>query len=248
MRRRRRKRYAWVAPQFWGYARLWSMRMRRRLAVLTRRRPSAPWVRVVSNPRPNLLALLNRILGLPRLALPLAQEAPWCRPLIATRVIRTGAMMTMLVGAEPIPLLDLPLHVAIQWKVALQLAAMYGRPGLDYRSRDVGNGVTNLCMRQMARQALKVIPLIGWLLSGLLSGVSTWLLGNALRRYYEQEHLWEWQGVRRWVGAWRQWRPEDKRREDKRTGGRKESPESEVQGLDRTTRLRHRLKIRAASF
>lgn len=169
-----------------------------------------------AQPAPDLFALLQRILSLrPRLALPLAQEAPWCRSLIAVRVIRSGAMMAMVVGAEPIPLLDLPLQLAIQWKVALQLAAIYGRPGLDYRSREmVGTLLLNLCVRQLAQQALKVIPFIGWLLSGTLSGVSTWLLGAALRRYYEQEQLWDWQGVQQRVGAWRRPRQEDRKQED----------------------------------
>ena len=139
----------------------------------------------------SLLLLVQRILALrPRLAVPLAQEVPGCRVMIAQRVIRTGALMTLLLGSEPIPLLDLPLHVATQWKVALQLAAIYGRPGLDYRSREMaGTVAVNLLVRHLAQQLLKLVPLVGGLLSGLLSGLSTWLLGQALVRHYQEQQV-----------------------------------------------------------
>lgn len=140
---------------------------------------------------PQVIALVRRMLELrPRLAVPLAQEIPACRNLMAQRVIRSGAFTTLLLGSEPIPLLDLPLHVAAQWRVALQLAAIYGRPGLDYRSRELaGTIVVNLVFRHLAQQALKLVPFVGWLLSGLLSGASTWLLGQALVRYYQEERV-----------------------------------------------------------
>jgi hypothetical protein len=34
---------------------------------------------------------------------------------------------------------------------------------------------------------IKLVPMVGWLLSGLLSGVGTWLLGQTLLRFYEEE-------------------------------------------------------------
>lgn len=161
-------------------------------------------------PPQDLLGLVERMLALrPRLALALAQEAPACRRLIAKRVIRTGALVTALVGSEPIPLLDLPLHVAMNWRVALQLATIYGRPGLDYRSREMVGAVTfNLAVRYLAQQALKLLPLFGWLLSGALSGGSTFLLGHTLLRYYEEERLWPtmpslWRGVRQRLNSLR---------------------------------------------
>ncbi|RIK56869.1 MAG: hypothetical protein DCC57_02665 [Chloroflexi bacterium] len=173
--------------------------------------PNAPTT--PATPPQDLLGLVERMLALrPRLALALAQEAPACRRLIAQRVIRTGALVTALVGSEPIPLLDLPLHVAMNWRVALQLATIYGRPGLDYRSREMVGAVTlNLAVRYLAQQALKLLPLFGWLLSGALSGVSTFLLGHTLLRYYEEERLWPtappvWR-VTWWLGGLRlRWR------------------------------------------
>jgi uncharacterized protein (DUF697 family) len=133
--------------------------------------------------------LVKRILALrPRLAIPLAQESPPCRSLIARRIIRSGALVAALVGSEPLPLLDIPLQVAVHWKVILQLAAIYGRPGLDYRSREMlGTVGLNLGVRFLAQQAIKLIPFFGWLASGLLSGCSMALLGHTVLHSYEQD-------------------------------------------------------------
>lgn len=139
----------------------------------------------------DLLRLIERMLLLrPRLAIPLAQEAPFCRRLIANRVIRTGAWMTALVGLEPIPIIDLPLQVALQWKVVLQLAAIYGRPGLDVRSKEMASTVgASVLMRLLTQQLVKLLPLVGWMLSGLVSGLSTLLIGHAFVRMYEYDRV-----------------------------------------------------------
>jgi uncharacterized protein (DUF697 family) len=142
-------------------------------------------------PAADVVALVERMLSArPRLAIPLAQEVPGCRPMIGRRLIRSGMVMTALLGAEPIPLLDLSLQVALNWKVALQLAAVYGQPGLDYRSREmIGTVALNLGLRYLIQQGAKLVPVLGWLVSAGLSGLGTWLLGHALLRYYEGEPL-----------------------------------------------------------
>ncbi len=145
----------------------------------------------VSAPQQELLGLVERILAIrPRLSIVLAQELPFCRSLIAARVIRTGAWITAMVGIEPIPIIDLPLQVALQWKVILQVAAIYGRPGLDVRSKEMASTVgLSVVMRLVTQQLVKLVPVIGWALSGLLSGVSTLLLGHAFLRYYERDQV-----------------------------------------------------------
>ena len=137
----------------------------------------------------DVVTLVERILALrPKLGIPLAQEIPGCRPLIARRTIRSGVVMTTLLGAQPIPLLDLPLQVALNWKMALQLAAIYGHPGLDHRSREmVGTVLWNLLLRYVIQQVLKLAPVVGWAASAALSGAGTWLLGNTLLQLYQVE-------------------------------------------------------------
>lgn len=151
-------------------------------------------------PPADVVALTQRIAALrPRVAVALAQDIAWSRPFLARRIIRTGALLTALVSAQPIPLLDLPFQVALQWKVALQLAAIYGRPGLDYRSREMmGTIAWNLLIRFVMQQAAKFVPVMGWLLSAGIGWVSTVLLGHALVTIYENEDRWnlERQGKR----------------------------------------------------
>ncbi|MEZ4705658.1 MAG: hypothetical protein R3A44_00545 [Caldilineaceae bacterium] len=138
-----------------------------------------------------LLALVERMLALrPRLAVALAQEVVCCRGQIAQRLVRSGALMSTLLGAEPVPLLDLPFHFAIQWKLALRLAAIYGRPRLDLRHHELWGVVgMNLLVRYVAQQAVKVVPVVGWTASAILSGVSTWMLGRALIRLYDPRRV-----------------------------------------------------------
>lgn len=140
----------------------------------------------------DVLALVARILErCGRLAIPLAQEIPACRAMIARRITRHAALSAALLGAEPIPLLDLPLQVAVNWRMALQLAAIYGRGPLDYRSREmIGTVAWNLGLRRLIQQVLKLVPVLGWAVSAVLSGSATWLLGNGLQRYFQDEERW----------------------------------------------------------
>lgn len=140
-------------------------------------------------PPADVVALLQRIVALrPRVAIALAQDVAWCRPLLARRIVRSGALLTALVSAQPVPLLDLPLQVALQWKVAMQLAAIYGRPGLDNRSREMmGTIAWNLLIRFVMQQLARFVPMLGWLISAGIGWISTTLLGHALVTIYENE-------------------------------------------------------------
>lgn len=134
-----------------------------------------------------LLALVQRIVDVkPDLAIPLAREVPLARAIVVGRVIRQSVMTAAILGAEPIPFLDLPLQVANHMRLTLRMSAVYGQPGMDYRSRElVGTLGASLGARYLMQQALRIIPVLGWLASSVLGALGTWLLGNALARYYE---------------------------------------------------------------
>jgi uncharacterized protein (DUF697 family) len=146
-------------------------------------------------PPADVVALMQRIVSLrPRVAVALAQDIAWCRPMLARRIIRTGALFTALLSAQPAPMLDLPFQVMLQWKVALQLAAIYGRPGLDHRSSEmIGAIAWNLAIRFAMQQLARLAPVAGWLLSAAIGGVSTTLLGHALVTIYENEDRLDWE-------------------------------------------------------
>lgn len=131
--------------------------------------------------------LVQRILDVqPRLAIPLAREAPLARPIVTQRVVRQSVVVSAMLGAEPIPFLDLPLQVANHLRLALRLGAVYGQPGMDFRSRELMATLgTSLGARYLMQQVLRLIPVVGWGASALLGGVGTWLLGRSLAAYYE---------------------------------------------------------------
>lgn len=133
-----------------------------------------------------LAALVQRMLDVqPRLAIPLAREAPLARAIVVQRVLRQSTLVAAMLGAEPIPLLDLPLQVANQLRLALRLGAVYGQPGMDYRSRELLATLgVSLGGRYLMQQALRLIPVLGWGVSALIGAAETWLLGRALASYY----------------------------------------------------------------
>ncbi|MFQ5858172.1 MAG: GTP-binding protein, partial [Anaerolineae bacterium] len=152
--------------------------------------------------------LLPQILDLnPSLAVPLGREVAACRRQAAARLIRRSALMCGLLGVEPMPLLDVPFQLITQMHLVMRLAAMYGRGHIDRplsSSADVGGraGLSTIVsgtgrevlmtllgglgLRYLAQQLIKLIPVLGWLLSGALSASSTWLIGWAAVTYFER--------------------------------------------------------------
>lgn len=132
--------------------------------------------------------LLRRILAYaPTAAAALGSEAPRLRRQVAATTIRTTAWLTALVGLEPAPLVDLPVQLVMQRRMAQTLAAIYGQPPPGLVSGEgVGLLSAGLALRYANQQLVRLAPGVGWLLSGVLSGVSTWLLGRTLALHYSQ--------------------------------------------------------------
>jgi uncharacterized protein (DUF697 family)/GTPase SAR1 family protein len=145
----------------------------------------------------------------PNLAVPLGREVARFRHAVAQRLIRRAALLCGLVAVEPIPLVDLPVQVGAQVGLAARIGAMYGHPPTsDYSRELVLTGATSVALRLLAQQAAKVVPLLGWAVSGLLAAATTWLLGQTILAYFEGRathggigrlavHLW-----RARVGPW----------------------------------------------
>ncbi|MEZ4613763.1 MAG: hypothetical protein R2838_26550 [Caldilineaceae bacterium] len=136
---------------------------------------------------PDVDMVINWMAGQSRaLTLALAQTLPHARPQLAAGQIRTAAISAAVLGAEPVPLVDVPLLLLVQHQLLRRIAAMYDRPAPALFSREGAGMLTwGLATRYGAQQALKLVPLVGWLLSAGLSGASTWLLGRALVLHYE---------------------------------------------------------------
>jgi len=126
----------------------------------------------------------------PSLAVPLGREMPAVRRQAALCLIHQAALLSALRGLEPVPLLDVPIQLAAQMRLLLRLAALHGQLGRGDGGRKLLATVAGgLGLRLVAQQAAKLVPVLGWIVSGFLSGLSTWLLG--------------WAAVACFDGSWR---------------------------------------------
>ena len=122
----------------------------------------------------------------PTLAVPLGRELRGFRRQAATRIIRRAALFNGLIALEPVPLLDIPVQMITLVGMVLRIGAVYDRPPTDTHRREVlaaiGGGLLG---RYATQQIVKLVPFVGWLVSGLIGLSSTWVLGRAAITYFE---------------------------------------------------------------
>ncbi len=124
----------------------------------------------------------------PNLTVALGRELRSFRSQAAKRLIYRTAMLNGLVSLEPIPLLDLPIQIMTLTGLMLRLAAVYDRPAADGRRREAVFAVAGgLIGRYGAQQLAKLVPVVGWLISGFVGWSATWALGRAAIAYFEAD-------------------------------------------------------------
>jgi uncharacterized protein (DUF697 family) len=122
----------------------------------------------------------------PALAVPLGRELRSFRRQAAARLIRQAALFNGLIALEPVPLLDVPLQMVTLVGLVLRIAAVYGQPPSDTQRREVLAAIAGgLAGRYATQQAVKLVPIVGWVASGLIGASATWLLGRAAVAYFE---------------------------------------------------------------
>jgi uncharacterized protein (DUF697 family) len=138
------------------------------------------------------------------LLVPLGRSLPYWRRKLVRQVISETALMCGICALEPIPLMDLPVQIVAQARLALRLLAMYGHSSPSPVRRETLLLVAGcLALRLTMEQALKMLPVAGWLLAGIASAIGTWLLGWLLVLSLEQQYVKEclherWVKVRSW--------------------------------------------------
>jgi len=71
-------------------------------------------------------------------------------------------------------------------RLLLRLAALHGQLEAGDGNRELIVTVAGgLGLRLAVQQVAKLVPVLGWVVSGLLSGLSTWLLGRAAVAYFD---------------------------------------------------------------
>jgi small GTP-binding protein len=140
----------------------------------------------------------------PDLTTALGRESPAWRRVAAQRVIRRSITLSGLVGAEPVPLLDIPFQALIQLRLVLRLAAIYGQPLGDRYSRELlATMVSGVALRYLGQELAKTVPIAGWAASGVLAGAGTWAIGRVATEYFENGRRVPLPDLR---AAWEQWR------------------------------------------
>lgn len=117
----------------------------------------------------------------------LAANFPFCRRAVTSRLIARCALQNAAVGAiHLIPGSDLPVMTANQLKLALDIAAAYGRPLEPQRVVELAGVVgAGLGWRHLARTLLGTIPGLGTILRAGIAYGGTLATGSALRARFD---------------------------------------------------------------
>jgi small GTP-binding protein len=121
----------------------------------------------------------------PRLAVTIGRALPAFRGQASQRIVRESTFMAALVGAEPIPAIDIPLLVGVQVRMILRLAAIHGEAMNVQRARElitaIGGGIA---IRYAAQEVAKLVPAAGWVAGGAVAASGTWALGKVIHAYF----------------------------------------------------------------
>ena len=126
----------------------------------------------------------------PEAALLIGRELPAFRRAAAQRIIRNATLASLVVGLEPIPLIDIPILLGTQIRLVLRLAALYGE---EMDSTDAMKHARELLitiaggagMRFLAEQAAKAVPFGGDFVAGAIAGAATYSIGQVALEYYD---------------------------------------------------------------
>jgi uncharacterized protein (DUF697 family) len=136
------------------------------------------------------LAVLGRLLEAnPKLLVALGRELPAIRRQAARKLINQTVLFAALAGLQPVPLLDLPLQLGLQMRMLLRLDSLYGRSQTGDTHRElIASLAGGMAVRLIAQTLVKFVPVLGWAISGALSGLAAWLLGWGAVAFLDGQH------------------------------------------------------------
>jgi len=109
----------------------------------------------------------------------------------ADRTILAHSFLAAAAGAVPVPAIDIPVIVGIQFHMAQQIAKVYGQPldrdrWLDLMGTLGWSFLTRWGLRYVSREVLKFLPWVGVPVAAAFMGVSTYALGRLLSWYFAE--------------------------------------------------------------
>ncbi|MDQ6694035.1 MAG: 50S ribosome-binding GTPase [Chloroflexota bacterium] len=124
--------------------------------------------------------------ALPALAVALGRELPPLRRSASQRVVRQAAVLNTAIGAEPIPLIDIPVLLTTQARMVLRIAAIYGEPLTARHAKElIGTIAGGLAFRYLAQQGAKLVPSGGWAVAAGIAALGTFGIGQVAIEYFE---------------------------------------------------------------
>lgn len=124
----------------------------------------------------------------PRMAVSVGRALPRYRRRAARRIIRDSSLLAMAIGAEPVPGLAVPFLIAIQVRMLLRLAAVYGEGWNVSRARElISAAAGGFAIRYAAQELAKLLPAIGWAAAGFAYLTGTAALGNVAIVFFENQ-------------------------------------------------------------
>jgi len=131
--------------------------------------------------------LLPRIVDAqPTLAVALGRALPGYRRQAANSLVRQAAVWNAVIGAEPVPGVDIPFLLAVQAQMVLRVAVIYGEPLNVQSARTMSATIVGgVALRYVAQQGAKLVPGPGWLIAGSIASLGTWAIGQVAIRYFE---------------------------------------------------------------
>jgi uncharacterized protein (DUF697 family) len=91
-----------------------------------------------------------------------------------------------IIAAVPIPILDIPILMTSQVQLVLRIAAVYGESLSVRHARELLTTMAgSVALRYLASELGTLIPVVGWLTSGIVVGLGTWATGRVAVAYFE---------------------------------------------------------------
>jgi len=107
----------------------------------------------------------------------------------ADRIIRNHVLISMAGGAVPVPIADLALVTGTQLNMVLKLSELYGKEYSESSARAWIHALAGGIAARLGASAIKLIPGVGSLIGGIsmviMSGASTYAMGQVIIKHYE---------------------------------------------------------------
>lgn len=105
------------------------------------------------------------------------------------KIIQNHVLFSMGLGIIPIPIYDIIGVTAVQLDMLSQIGKIYGKPFSDIAGKSFIASVTGTSLARVGASLIKLIPGVGSIIGGvsmsIMSGASTYALGQVCKRFFD---------------------------------------------------------------